>query len=332
MFRGKSTLQLAVERISPIAKWDEIYVSTLDQYAGIIRKQVPKIPDENIITEPALRDVAPAIGLAMLKLRDVGDEPVAILWADHLMKKPGNFRRGLRAGAKLIEEDSDRFIFFGEKARYAEANLGWINVGPTVQKVNGITARKFNGWHYRPPLNKCKRMFASRKWVWNPGYWVTTPNFVLAQFKDKKPGMYKKLLQIGKALGSSREGSILRRVYPSLEKVHFDNAILEKMKPSQAIVLMLDMGWSDPGTLYAIKEALSKSKNANVTRGKVIDFQTKDSLVFNDDDKKVIVTVGLEGMIVVSTKDATLVVPKDEVPEVKKLVKSLDGTKWEDIL
>ena len=95
---------------------------------------------------------------------------------------------------------------------------------------------------------------------------------------------------------------------------------------------MLNMGWSDPGTLYAIKEALAKSKHANVTRGKVVDFKTKDSLVFNDDPNKVLVTVGLEGMIVVKTKDTTLVVHKDKVPEVKKMVKSLEGTQWEGIL
>jgi len=332
MFRGKSTLQLAIERVLPIARPDDIYISTLDQYASIIRRQVPKIPDENIITEPALRDVAPAIGLAMLKLRDVGDKPVAILWADHLMKRPGNFRKGLKAGANLIEEDSERFIFFGEKARYAEPNLGWINIGSKLDKVAGIDTHKFKGWHYRPPLAKCKRMFVSGKWVWNPGYWVTTPNYVLAQFADKKPAMYRQLMKIGDALGSSREGRVLKQIYPKLEKIHFDNAILEKMKPSQAVVLMLNMGWSDPGTLYAIKEALSKSKNANVRRGQVVDFKTKDTLIFNDDPKKVVVTVGLEGMIVVATKDATLVVHKDNVPEVKKLVKSLEGTKFEDIL
>ena len=332
MFEGKSTLQLAVERIKPLVGWNDIYISTLDQYAPIVRRQLPKILDENFITEPARRDVAPAIGLAMMRLRDVGSEPVAILWADHLMERPDNFRQGLQVAESLIRENPSRFIFFAEKPRYAEQNLGWINIDKKIKCRSRINIYSFKGWQYRPPLAKCRRMFASGKWYWNPGYWLTTPNFVLAQFRDKKPAMYKKLSIIGKSLGTSREGTTLQKLYPTLEKVHFDNAILEKMRPEQAVVLLLNMGWSDPGTLYAIKEALQDKKLDNVMRGKVIPFKTKDSLIFNDDPKKVVATVGLEGMIVVQTKDATLVVHKDNVPEVKKMVESLEDTEWQNIL
>ncbi len=332
MFEGKSTLQLAGERIKKLVSWSDVYISTLDQYAPIVRQQLPEIPDENIITEPARRDVAPAIGLAMMKLRDVGSEPVAILWSDHLMDRPKAFRRGLTVAESLIKKDPERFIFFGERPRYAEQNLGWIHIGAIQQKNKGIPLRSFRGWFYRPPLIKCRKMFASKKWIWNPGYWVTTPNFVLEQFRLKQPAMYRQLQTIGRALGTSREGKVLKRVYPTLEKVHFDNAILEKMKPSQAVVLQLDMGWSDPGTLYAIKEALQASKLANVTRGAVLPFNTKDCLLFNDEPKKLLAAVGLEGIIVVETKDALLVVHKDRVPEVKKMVESLEHTSWSHLL
>lgn len=332
MFEGKSTLQLAGERIKQLVAWSDVYISTLDQYAPIVRQQLPAIPDENIITEPARRDVAPAIGLAMMKLRDVGDEPVAILWSDHLMDRPAAFRRGLKVAEGLIRQDSERFIFFGERPRYAEQNLGWIHIGPKQQQIRNIPIRSFRGWIYRPPLSRCKKMFASKQWIWNPGYWVTTPNFVLEQFRLKQPVMYRQLQVIGRALGTSREGKVLKRIYPTLQKIHFDNAILEKMKPCQAVVLQLDMGWSDPGTLYAIKAALQANKLANVTRGAVLPFNTRDCLLFNDESKKLLATVGLEGLIVVETKDATLVVHKDRVPEVKKMVESLEHTKWSHLL
>ncbi len=331
IFNGKSTLELMVERVTPIVDWSDIYISTAEKYLPAVHKQLPKINLENIITEPDRRDLAPAVGLAMTKLSDVQDEPVAILWADHLMSKPGVFRKGLKVGEKLIKEDPNRFIFFAQPPRYAEQNLGWIKVGDEIEKVEGVSVRKFKDWHYRPPLDKCKNMFASKEWILNVGYWVTTPKFVLSQYEDKKPGMYKQLKQIEKRLGSSQEGKILKKVYPKLEKISFDDAILQKMKPSQAVVLKLDLGWSDPGNLYSIKEALQKSVTSNVTKGNVIDYKTKDSFIYSTDPKKTICTVGLEGMIVVETQDAVLVVHKDNVPEVKKLVSSLKNTKWDKL-
>ncbi|MFC1721461.1 mannose-1-phosphate guanylyltransferase [Patescibacteria group bacterium] len=332
MFKGKSTLQLAIDRIRPIMDWQDIYISTAKQYVPIVHQQLPDILADNIINEPDRRDLAPAVGLAMTRLRDVGNDPVAILWADHLMDRRQSFQNGLRVARDLIVDDPNRFIFFGEKSRYAEQNLGWINVDRVLDRIKGIPIRAFRGWHYRPPLARCKRMHASPKWVWNPGYWVTTPNFVLVQYKEKKPRMYEKLQGIGKALGTSREGKVLNRIYPTMENVSFDDAILEKMEDDKAVVLQLDMGWSDPGTLYAIKEALQKHRHSNVTRGHVITRQTEDSLIFNDDPKKVVAAVGLRGVIVVETKDAVLVVHKDHVPEVKKMVKSLKNTKWKKVL
>jgi mannose-1-phosphate guanylyltransferase len=232
----------------------------------------------------------------------------------------------------LIKKDPERFIFFGERPRYAEQNLGWIQVGRVLERRLDIPIRCFRGWHYRPPLRVCQRMFVSKKWIWNPGYWVTTPNFVLAQFQRHQPKMYQQLLLIGRSLGTSCEGRVLQRVYPRLPKIHFDNAVLEKIKPSQAVVLQLDMGWSDPGTLYAIKEALQSRVGANVTRGAVVDFGSSDCLLFNDAPEKLLATVGLHGMIVVAVGDAILVVHKDHVPEVKKMVESLEGTEWSHLL
>jgi mannose-1-phosphate guanylyltransferase len=114
-----------------------------------------------------------------------------------------------------------------------------------------------------------------------------------------------------------------------MQSIHFDDAILTHLDPGGVMVLHSEMGWSDPGTLYALKEAINPDPNANVTKGLVIDTASKDSLVYNYESEKLVVAVGLDGMIVVNTEDAILVVPKDSVPLVKKVIDDLQGTDLE---
>ena len=101
------------------------------------------------------------------------------------------------------------------------------------------------------------------------------------------------------------------------------------MAPEQAVVLHGEMGWSDPGTLYALKEALESNPEENVTKGQVLATNTSDSLLFNEEEDKLMAVIGLEGMIVVNTKDAILVVHKSKIPQVKQLVNRLEGTELE---
>ena len=317
IFEGKSTLQLAVERIEPTFKAENIYISTNEAYVSIVKEQLPQIPSANIIGEPEKRDVGPAIGYNFIRLHKLGyTGPIAILWADHLMENVKEFIWALKEGEKLVKNQSDRLVFIGEKARYAENNLGWIHVGEKIKNK----LYKFQRWHYRPPLQECKEMFASGQWFWNPGYFIVDLDFTLSLYQKFVPKMYAQLIKIASGIGTVDEVKILNEIYPKLESIHFDNAIAERIEPNQAVVLTPSMGWADPGTLYALKESLIKNREDNLTKGYTAEFDTKDSLIINEDKKKLLTTVGLEGMIVVNTKDALVVVHKNNVLKIKDVV------------
>jgi mannose-1-phosphate guanylyltransferase len=137
------------------------------------------------------------------------------------------------------------------------------------------------------------------------------------------------LQQIEASIGRPDYEVTLARVYPTLPSVSFDDAILTHLDPGDALVLHGELGWSDPGTLYALKEALNPDQSANVTKGSVIDTASEDCLIYNYEPGKLVVAVGLEGMIIVNTDDALLVVPKDKIPLVKKVIDGLQGTDLE---
>jgi len=322
IFNGKSTLQLAVERITSLFSYDDIYISTNEQYVATVKQQLPKIPLSNIIAEPEKRDVAPAVGYNFVKLRKEGYQgPIAILWADHLIKNPEQFLWSLKQGEEIVRKNPHQFVMIGEHPRYAENNLGWIKMGGKIKDK----LYEFKAWKYRPELAECKKMYESGQWVWNPGYWVVDLDFTLTLYDRYVPKMYQQLLVIEASLGTIKETKTLRQIYPQLEELHFDNAIMEKLPPESAVVLTPNMGWSDPGTLYALKEALTERALDNLERGLVYNLETKGSLVINEEPDKILATIGLEELIVVNTQDAIVVVPKEQVSRVKDLVKKLEA-------
>lgn len=323
---GKSTLQLAVGRLLPDFKVEDIYIATGKRYEAIVRSQFPQLPKDNLILEPEMRDVGPAVGLAMAVLaKDYPDEPTAVIWSDHFVKKDRRFREVLTFAEKLVSEKKKSVVFIGQRARYANQNLGWTELGREVGSMRGTKVFQFKRHVYRPTLEEAQHFLESGKFVWYPGYFVSTPRFILGQYARFVPDMWKGLNQISQAMGKPNFTSVLEKIYPKLEKISFDNAILEKLDPKSAYVIAADLGWSDVGAWEALKEALEISSHENVTRGKVLIEDSSDNLVFNYTDQ-LMVGIDLQNLIVINTDDVLLVCHKNSVPKIKKLVESLAGT------
>jgi mannose-1-phosphate guanylyltransferase len=326
-----STLQLAVERLRSTYGVENIYISTNEQYADIIRRQLPELSAENVIGEPVRRDLAAAVGLALLHVSQTAepDEPLAILWGDNYMDDSQTFLNVLAAAEALLRQQDAQIVFIGESPRFANENLGWISLGEQAGEVAGRPYYTFASWVYRPPLDECQRLFEGGSAVWNTGYFVTTPRFIRQMYEQHQPDMWQQLRQIELCIGRADYQETLQRLYPLLASLHFDDAIAKHIARDDARVLHGRMGWSDPGSLYALKEAINPDPEANVELGRVHAHQSKDSLLYNYEPDKLLVAVGLEGMIVVNTPDAILVVHKDHIPLVKQMVDGLEGTELE---
>jgi len=331
IIEGKSTLQLAAERMRPDFSWKDLYISTGMRYVSLVRKQLPEIPPDQIIGEPVMRDVGPAVGLATALLsKDSPDEPMAILWSDHLVKKEELFRKIFRVAGDIVAKEPDKIVFVSQKARFASENLGWIHFGKSKVEKEGIAFHSFVDFLYRPDPKTAKKYFESGHHAWNLGYFVATPRFLMAQYEKFVPNMYQGLMWIANAWRTEAYQDVLNEVYPQLEKINFDNAILEKLNPSNAYVISENLEWSDMGAWEALKEALEDSDDKNVTQGEVMLQDTEDSLVYNYGNQ-LVVTIDCKELLVVNTDDVLLVCRKTSVPKVKKFVESLAGSKYEHL-
>lgn len=327
----RSTLQLTVDRLLPEFKTEDIYIATGKMYEKVVRSQFPQLPKENLILEPEMRDVGPAVGLTMAVLaKGNPDTPTAVIWSDHFVKKDRRFREVLRFAEKLVLKKKESIVFIGQRARFANQNLGWTELGREVGSIRGTKIFEFKRHIYRPTLEEAQVFLESGKFAWYPGYFVSTPKFILEQYKKFVPKMWRSLNRIREAVGKPNFDNVLQKIYPKLKKISFDNAILEKLNPKQAWVLAADLGWSDIGAWEALKEALEVKTAENVTRGKVLLTDCKDSLVFNLTDQ-LAVGIDLQGVMVINTDDAVLICHKNSVPKIKKLVESFAGTEHEHL-
>ncbi|TMI77465.1 MAG: hypothetical protein E6H10_19005, partial [Bacteroidetes bacterium] len=326
-----SSLQQTVERLTPILDYAKIYVATGKRYKDVVLEQLPEIPHHNFIFEPQMRDVGPAIGLAtfLLGSHDM-DEPIGIVWSDHMLKQDEAFRQALLSAEKIVKQKKANFVFIAQKPRFANQNMGWIELGKEIETKNAISLHEFKKLKYRPKLSQAEDFFESKHYVWNLGYFVTTPRFLINLFYRFVPEMAGKLHTISEVWDTKTFEHTLDTIYPTLEKISFDDAILEKMPIENIRVLSQDLGWSDIGAWESLKEALAATEDENVTKGNVLLRDSQDSLFFNF-TKQLVVGIDLEDMIVVNTDDVILICPKASVPKIKKIVENLNGTSHEHL-
>lgn len=328
----KSTLQHAVERLLPEFKPEDIYISTGIQYVSTVAKQLPKIPKENIFGEPEKKDVGPSVAFMMGYLsKKFPHEPVVILWSDHLVRHQTLFKKIILTSGELVRKEKEKMIFIGQKPRFASGNLGWIEYGGIVKKTNGVSFQSFIGFRYKPDKKLAEEFFSSSKYCWNLGYFVSTPHFVYSLFKRFSPQVHRLTEKIMDSLGKKEFKTMFAKYYKEMPEINFDNAILEQLDRGCAYVVIEDIGWSDVGAWEALKEALEKNKEDNITKGKVLLENSTDNLIYNYNDKKIIVGVDLNELLVVNTDDILLIAKKTSVSKIKKIVEGFKGTELEKL-
>ncbi len=314
-----STYLDIINKLYPIYGWNNIFVSTNTNHIKYIKEQTPDIPLSNIFEEPECRDIGPAAGLALLKLKKLGvvNEPVAILWSDSLIKEVKKFQKYLKQAKCLINQEKAKMVILGDKPLFANSNIGWIKIG---SKIKG-NIYEFKQFLYRPNMELCENFIKRKNALWNTGYFISTIDLMLKKYEKYNSKLYKKLLKIEKYLDTQNEAKIINEIYPKLEKINFDHAVAYHITPKETKIIKTNMGWEDPGTLYALKKYF-KPSNKNHTKGNVLTHKSKDCLIYNYDKKKLVAGVNLDSMIIVNTKDALLVVHKNHVREVSEMLKS----------
>lgn len=303
-----------------------ILIVTNAAHSGAVRKDLPELPEENLLVEPALRHTAAAIGFgAAVALARDSKATVATVNSDAHVRNEKEYWRVLRLAEKAARKVR-RLVLVGVRPSYPETGYGYIKMGSQVMRFSrgkGLHDEVFavEGFREKPDLETAKAYVAQWEYLWNPTLIVADARVLMSAFKANLPKTWRELDAIRAAWKTPRRAAAVERAYRKFEPISIDYGLLEK--EATMFVLPADFGWADVGHWRAVHEVLSGKPAGNVARGRHVSVDSEGNLLYSFTGK-LVAAAGLKDMIVVETEDVILVCPKSRAQDVKKIVERLE--------
>jgi len=315
----RSLIQSTFDRVAPLVTPARVLIMTERSHADALRAQLPEVPPENVIVEPARRGTAGALALAAAAIHSRDPEALmASVHADAYIDDPEEFRRTL-ATAFEAADATRMLVLMGIPPTSPSTSLGYIEAADRLSTIDGYEVRRVARFVEKPNLERATEFLNSGRHFWNPGVFVWRIDVILEEFATFEPRIHELVMEIGRDFGTPRQAETLATVYPTVPEQTIDVGIMERS--TRVAVIPARFQWSDIGSWSEIFEALPRDAQNNVVRGTHVGLDTHDTLVFAT--SRPVATIGLEGFVVVETPDAVFICPRDRVPDVKQLVELL---------
>ena len=328
--KGKM-IQNTIKRISDFIQPTNIIIVTNKVQKPMVVKQLPQIPEDNILVEPIGRNTAPCIGLAALFIRRIDPEAVmVVLPADHIMQDEEEFRNVLRL-AIWVAYESGSLITVGILPTRPETGYGYIQVIDENDGKNPYLTRgvyRVKAFAEKPNRQTAEQFLQSGDFYWNSGMLIWRVDAILSEIRQLLPEMYVELEKIDNAIGTNNYNNTLETAYRIIRGISIDYGVMEKAK--SVYLIKGNFGWSDVGSWDEVFRLLGKDEQGNSVTGRTFVQGTKNTLVYSGD--KFVATIDVEGLIVIVTDDAVLVCKQGESQEVKEVVDYLRRKQLNDFL
>ena len=313
----KIMIQITAERILPLIDYDDIFVVTNKDYIDLVKTQLPEIPVENILAEPAAKNTAPCIAFAAAVIsRKYNDATMLVLSSDHLIKNNDIFIDTLIKAINAANE-SNSLVTLGIIPSYPETGYGYINYNKAEHSSDGVY--KVSQFVEKPDADTARAYLESGQYLWNSGMFVWKLSAILQKFKELLPDIYSSLLKIRESFGTPDYQQILDDSFAGFKPVSIDFGIMEKA--DNIYTIPCNFGWSDVGSWLALKDFYQVNENGNLVQGDIITIDTENSTIIGN--RKLIATIGVNDLIVVDTEDALLICSANSAQDIKKIVNIL---------
>ena len=322
---SSTLLQATAERLDGLATADTTMVVTGVAHAAAVARQLPTLPDHNILVEPAPRDSCAAIGLAAAVIAE--REPTALMGSfasDHLVADVPAFQAVVRAAAAGAE--SGKLMTIGITPTRAETGYGYLKCGATA---GDSPIRAVEEFAEKPDAARAEAYVRSREYLWNASMFLWRVDVFLAELARQQPDLHAGLRRIAAAWHGPRREDRLGEIWPTLPKISVDYAVMEGAAAEGLVATVPGtFGWNDVGDFHTLGDVLPGDAAGNVVldaddaKGEVILYDSADVVVVPR-SKRLIAAVGLTDIIIVDTDDALLVCPRGRAQEVKAVVDGL---------
>jgi mannose-1-phosphate guanylyltransferase len=343
---GKQTMiQQTLDRLRPVAEPSDVWVITNDLLDDLITEQLPEVPHEQILSEPASRNTAPACALAAFLLEQTApDAIIGIFPSDHVVKDVARFAEVIRAGIAMAAS-GDKIVVLGVPPTRVETGYGYIELGAVVNPgaSDGMETRRVKRFTEKPDRARAEEFVASGNYAWNGGIFLWSARTLANSIRKHRPAMAPLLEKIAASHGTAAFEDVFAELYPQCENISIDYAVLEPRSAlgevgAEIYCLPGDFGWSDLGCWDALHDHAAHCPPENISVANVL--EGADPLCISIDSTGnyvyapglMVALVGVTNLVVVQTKDALLITTRERSQDVGRVVAELKAAGREDLL
>lgn len=324
---GKTLIQNTYERFLKVCPKENIYVVTNENYTGLVKKQLPDMADQQILTEPVMRNTAPCVAYGCFKIESMNpDAAIVVAPSDHLILDEAAFIATIEKSLETASQNNC-LITLGIKPSRPDTGYGYIQY--TDQTLNE-DFHKVKTFTEKPTVDIAKTFIQSGDFLWNAGIFVWSAKTIVAAFDSHLPEMHEIFAEARSVYNTDDEKEFVHKVYQRCINISIDYGIMEKA--SNVYVLPSEFGWSDLGTWASIYQLAEKDYvgNAVIPSDKVIMYDSSNCMV-NVPGEKLVILQGLHDYIVVEANNTLLICPRDQEQGIKQVVadvKNKFGTRY----
>lgn len=316
---GETLIQKTFHRLSKLIPKENIYILTNEKYNDIVLEQLPDATQKQVVLEPAMRNTAPCILYASLKIQKENPDAVMVVApSDHWIEDENAFISNLQTSFDKCAEENV-LMTLGIQPTFANTGYGYINFEKRESAI-----KKVHKFTEKPDYETAKKFLASGEYLWNAGIFIWSVSTIVAAFQNFQPKLYQLFDEGSSVYNTDFEDDFIRDNYGRAENISIDYAIMEHA--TQVYVLPATFDWNDLGTWGSLYDKLDKEENGNaVVNAKPI-LQDASGNMIRTTGKKVVVIDGLNDYIVVDKEDVLLIYPKTKEQDIKKVLQKVKDT------
>ena len=310
---GSTLIQKTFSRLSKLIPAENILILTNERYNNLVLEQLPMVKQEQVLLEPAMRNTAPCILYASLKIQKQNPNALMVVApSDHWIEDEDEFSRNLQQCFDFCQKEN-ALMTLGIQPTFPNTGFGYIE----FDKSDSNPIKKVNQFREKPDYETAKSFLQSGNFLWNGGIFIWSVKAITEAFEKFQPQM-NTLFQLGvESYNSSNEKKFIDQNYANAENISIDYAVMEKAK--NVYVLPATFDWNDLGTWGQLHEKLDKDENNNgVINAKVVMENASNNIV-RSDANKIIVIDGLNDYIIVDKEGILLIYPKSKEQDIKRI-------------
>lgn len=327
---GETLIQRTFKRFEQICPKENIFIVTNEIYENQVKHQLPQLPVNNILLEPAMRNTAPCIAYANYKIAAINpDANIVVAPSDHLILDEELFAENINAALKAASENQ-WLITLGIKPTRPDTGYGYIQFDDTIRDPNNHHLRKVKTFTEKPNHELAEKFLASGDFLWNAGIFIWSLKSIqqaFATYLDDINDLFKEGLGL---YNTEKEKSFINEIYTSCRKISIDYGIMEKA--TNVYVLSADFDWSDLGTWGSLYDTRKKDENQNAVVGDEVMLYDTSNCIINMPKGKLVVLQGMNDYIVVEEDNTLLICRKSDEQEIRNFVNDIKTKKGEKFI